>query len=305
MTQLEIIKETKDFRIKDGTAVTIGKFDGVHMGHKKLISACMIKKQQGLKVCVFTFSPSPENFFGADERCLTTTAEKRRVFAELGVDILVEYPFDKETADPPPEDFIRDILCGKLNARYIAAGSDLSYGIRGEGDSKLLLSLCDKFGYEADIIDKVKIDGDIVSSTLIRDAIKNSDMERACAYLGAPYQITGEIVHGNKIGRTIGMPTINQIPDEEKLLPPFGVYYSEAEIEGKVFKGITNIGVKPTVSDEHKVTVETFLYNFNQDVYGNRAGVRLLGFLRPEMKFNSIDELKAQMKKDIEAGFRR
>lgn len=302
---MEIIKDTKDFRIEEGTAVTIGKFDGVHMGHKKLISACMAKRAEGLKVCVFTFSPSPEKFFGSEEKCLTTVAEKRRVFAELGVDILVEYPFDKETADTEPSDFIKDILCGKLNARYIAAGSDLSYGIRGEGDSKLLLSLRDTLDYEADIIDKVKIDGEIVSSTLIREAIKNSDMEKAEAYLGSPYQITGVIVHGNRIGRTIGMPTINQIPDDEKLLPPFGVYYSEAEIEGKVFKGITNIGVKPTVSDEKKVTVETFLYNFNQDVYGNRAAVRLHGFLRPEMKFDSIEELKAQMKRDIEAGFRR
>ena len=302
---MEVIKETKDFRIERPTAVTIGKFDGVHMGHKKLIESCMKQKEKGLKVCVFTFAPSPEKFFGAEEKCLTTVAEKRRVFDELGVDYLVEYPFDKETADTEPESFIREILCGKLHAKYVAAGSDLSYGIRGEGDSKLLLELRSKYDYEADIIDKVRIDDEIVSSTAIRDAIKNSDMEKAAAFLGAPYQITGEIVHGNQIGRTIGMPTINQIPDEEKLLPPFGVYYSETEIEGKLFKGITNIGVKPTVTDEKKVTVETFLYNFNQNVYGNRAGVKLLGFLRPEKKFDSIDDLKAQMKKDIEAGFRR
>jgi len=302
---LEVIKETKDFRIEYPTAVTIGKFDGVHMGHKKLIESCMRQREKGLKVCVFTFSPSPEKFFGSEDRCLTTVAEKRRIFDVLGVDYLVEYPFDKETADTKPEDFIREILCEKIHAKYVAAGSDLSYGIRGEGDSKLLLDLRNKYDYEADIIDKVRIKGEIVSSTAIREAIRNSDMEKAADFLGAPYQITGEIVHGNRIGRTIGMPTINQIPDEEKLLPPFGVYYSEAEIEGKVFKGITNIGVKPTVSDEHKVTVETFLYNFNQDVYGNRAGVRLLGFLRPEMKFGSIEELKTQMKKDIEVGFRR
>ncbi|MBO7387244.1 MAG: bifunctional riboflavin kinase/FAD synthetase [Lachnospiraceae bacterium] len=302
---MEVIKDTKDFRIESPTAVTIGKFDGVHMGHKKLIGSCMRQREKGLKVCVFTFAPSPEKFFGAEERCLTTAAEKRRVFDELGVDYLVEYPFDKETADTEPEDFIKDILCGKIHAKYVAAGSDLSYGIRGEGDSKLLLDLRNKYDYEADIIDKVRINDEIVSSTAIREAIRKSDMEKATAFLGAPYQMTGVIVHGNRIGRTIGMPTINQIPDDEKLLPPFGVYYSEAEIEGKIFKGITNIGVKPTVSDEKKVTVETFLYNFNQDVYGNRAAVRLHGFLRPEMKFNSIEELKAQMKRDIEAGFRR
>ena len=302
---MEIIKDTKDFKIEEGTAVTIGKFDGVHIGHEKLISACLIRKQQGLKVLVFTFSPSPEAFFGSKEKCLTTVEEKRRVFAELGVDILVEYPFDKETADTDPKDFIKEILCGKLNAKYVAAGSDLSYGKKGEGDSKLLLELSKEYGYEAEIIDKVKIDNDIVSSTLVRDAVKKGEMERALSYLGFPYQITGVIVHGNKIGRTIGMPTINQLPDEEKLLPPYGVYYSEAEIDGHVFKGITNIGVKPTVTDENKVTVETFLYNFNQDVYGTRANVRLLGFLRPEMKFKGIDELKKQMKKDIEEGFRR
>jgi len=302
---LEIIKDTKDFRITEPTAVTIGKFDGVHMGHKKLIEACLEKKKEGLKVLVFTFMPSPETFFGSEEKCLTTVAEKRRVFEKQGVDILVEYPFDKETADTEPLRFIKDILCDKINAKFIAAGNDLSYGRKGEGDSNLLISKQDEYGYSVSIIDKVRIEGEIVSSTLIRNAIKSSDMVKAAKLLGMPYQITGEIVHGNRIGRTIGMPTINQIPDEEKLLPPFGVYTSEAEIEGKVFKGITNIGVKPTVTNDKVVTVETFLYNFNQDVYGNRANVRLFEFMRPEMKFEGIDELKRQMKKDIEEGSRR
>lgn len=302
---MDIIKDTKDFRIKDGTAVTIGKFDGVHMGHRKLIDACMNKRQEGLKVCVFTFAPSPEKFFGSEEKCLTTAGEKRRAFAELGVDILVEYPFDRETADTLPVDFISDILVGKLNAKYVAAGRDISYGRKGEGNAGLLLDLQDKYGYTASVIDKVMIDGQVVSSTAIREFIKEGNMEAALAFLGSPYQIPGVIEHGNKIGRTIGMPTINQIPDDEKLLPPFGVYLSDAEIEGNVYKGITNIGVKPTVSDERKITVETFLYNFNQDVYGNRANVRLKSFMRPEMKFADINELRIQMKKDIEEGFRR
>lgn len=298
---MEIIS-TKDFHIEGPSAVTIGKFDGIHMGHKKLLASCMVKKQMGFKICVFTFSPSPEAFFGSKEKCLTTVEEKRKLFAELGVDYLIEYPFDKETADMDPEDFICDILVARMNARFIAAGDDLSFGKGGKGNSELLLSLQEDYAYRAEIIDKVRIDNNIVSSTLVRSAVKEGKMEFVRELLGAPYQISGTIVHGNKVGRTIGMPTINQMPEEEKLLPPFGVYCSETIIDGNIYKGITNIGIKPTVSNDMKVGVETFLYNFNQDVYGNKADVKLYCFLRPEQKFNSVEELKEQMKKDIEAG---
>jgi len=299
---VEIIKETKDFNIEGPSAVTIGKFDGIHMGHKKLLSAIAVKKQLGFKICVFTFDPAPEVFFGKEDKCLTTPLEKERIFESLGVDVLVEYPFDKATADMDPTEFIRDILVDRMGAKFIAAGDDLSYGRGGKGDSQLLFQLQNDFGYRAEIIDKVKINNEIVSSTAVRNAVKTGDMELVRDFLGAPYQVTGTIVQGAQIGRTIGMPTINQIPDDNKLLPPFGVYFSEAVIEGAVFKGITNIGIKPTVSDEKKITVETFLYNFNQNVYGNEAVVRLFKFSRPEKKFNNLDELKAQIKQDCENG---
>ncbi len=302
---MKIICDTKDFHIEEGTAVTIGKFDGIHMGHKKLIEACVNRKSQGLKALVFTFSPSPESFFGKESKCLTTVDEKRRMFNEIGVDILVEYPFDRETADTEPADFVNNILIGKLNAKFIAAGDDLSFGKGGKGDAAFLKDMSRNLDLDVEVMDKVRVGDYVVSSTLVRETVEAGNIVMANSLLGSPYTVSGEIVHGNRIGRTIGMPTINQIPDEEKLLPPFGVYFSETEIEGREYKGITNIGIKPTVSNDNVVTVETFLYNFNQDVYGTRANVRLFDFLRPEMKFANINELKTQMRKDIEAGYRR
>ena len=163
-------------------------------------------------------------------------------------------------------------------------------------------SLAHHLGFEAHKIDKIERNGKVISSTLIRSLVEKGEMEEAAACLGAPYRITGKIVHGRALGRRIGIPTLNQIPPSDKLLPPFGVYYSEVRADGKVYKGMTNIGTKPTVTQEMKVTVETYLYDFSGDLYGETAEVGLLTFRRPERRFSGVEELKKTMEEDIEAG---
>jgi len=283
--------------------VAIGKFDGLHLGHRKLLSEILRQKEDGLKAAVFTFDPSPEVFFGMNPaRELSTNEEKRDLFREIGIDILVEFPFNKETAAISPEDFVIDILCGRMNAKFVAAGTDLSFGSMGKGNFTMLSSLARHMGFETCKIDKIERNGKVISSTLIRELVEEGNMEEAAACLGAPYKITGKIVHGRALGRRIGIPTLNQMPPTDKLLPPFGVYYSEVKADGRIFKGITNIGIKPTVTNDNQVTVETSLYDFSGDLYGETAEVSLLTFRRPEMRFSGVSELKKTMEKDIRAG---
>jgi len=300
---MQTIRGTTQFKIEEGTAVAIGKFDGLHLGHRKLLQEILKQKEDGLKAAVFTFDPSPEIFFGMNpSRELSTNEEKRRLFEEIGIDILVEFPFNKETAATSPEDFVIDILCRRMNAKYVAAGTDLSFGAMGKGNFALMSSLAHHLGFEAHKINKIERNGKVISSTLIRSLVEDGNMEEAAACLGAPYRITGKIVHGRALGRRIGIPTLNQIPPTDKLLPPFGVYYSEVRADGKVFKGMTNIGTKPTVTEEMKVTVETYLYDFSGDLYGETAEVGLLTFRRPERRFSGVEELKKTMEEDIRAG---
>lgn len=300
---MRIIRGTTNFQIEEGTAVAIGKFDGLHLGHRRLLQEILRQKEDGLSATVFTFDPSPEIFFGMNpSRELSTNEEKRALFRELGIDILVEFPFNEETAATSPEDFVIDILCRRLNAKFVAAGTDLSFGSKGKGNFTLMASLARHLGFEARKIDKIERNGKVISSTLIRSLVEAGDMEEAAKCLGAPYKITGKIVHGRALGRRIGIPTLNQIPPSDKLLPPFGVYYSEVKADGKIFKGMTNIGIKPTVTEESRVTVETYLYDFSGDLYGETAEVSLLTFRRPERRFSSIEELREAMEEDIRQG---
>jgi len=304
---MDIISDTKEFYINGRTAVAIGKFDGVHIGHQKLLmelSDAAASSDEEMRTCVFTFDPAPSVFFGAESSLLTTRKEKRILFERKGIDILIEYPFDRETADTEPSDFLDDIIIGRIGAGVIAAGRDLSFGRKGAGDCTFL----QKYGAENDIdvriIDKLKIDLDgecEVSSTIIRELILQAKMEEAEMLLGIPYFIFGRVVHGNHIGAGLGFPTINILPDPDKMLPPYGVYTSDVIIDGKKYRGLTNIGRKPTVSDHEDRGVETYIYDFDRDVYGLDAEVYLKHFCRPEMRFGSLDELKAQLASDIES----
>jgi riboflavin kinase/FMN adenylyltransferase len=210
-----------------------------------------------------------------------------------------------------PLSYISDVLVKRINAKCIVAGDDVSYGKGGKGDYKLLEEKASEYGYDVIIIDKVLYEGREVSSTYVREEVKKGNMELVTKLLGTPYHVGGEIIHGRKLGRTIGMPTVNQRPPIEKLLPPKGVYYSyvylhsangDMPYDGVKLPAITNIGIKPTVDNSHAMGVETYLYDFDYDVYGDDMEVYLLKHKRPEMVFDGVDALKAQMASDIEAG---
>lgn len=300
---MQIIRDTTDFVSPGETAVSIGKFDGVHLGHRRLLEELIDQKEKGLLATVFTFNPYPEVFFGyGSKQMLTTLEEKEQIFEKMGIDILVEFPFNAVSAATPSREFVTRFLCSHLRARFIAAGPDLSFGDHGSGNFSLLEELAPEYGFTAKKIEKVIMDENIISSTLIRRLISTGEVTTAARYLGEPYMVRGRIVHGKALGRRIGIPTLNQVPPEDKLLPPFGVYYSDVLIGEKKYCGMTNIGIKPTVSEEKRVTVETYLYDFRDDIYGETATVQLLTHRRPEMKFGSLEELKKTMEQDIQAG---
>ncbi|WP_026488303.1 bifunctional riboflavin kinase/FAD synthetase [Butyrivibrio sp. XBB1001] len=298
---MKIITRLDELNISEKTAIAIGKFDGIHLGHKKLLKLILDQKQDGLKATVFTFEPSPEEFFvGHPVKQLFTRNEKRKAFEAMGIDILVEFPLNVQTAATPPEDFVKNILVEDLKADYIAAGCDVSFGDKGRGDQHLLKSMSRELGFELCLIDKVMLDGEEVSSTRVRNQVADGNIPMAKRLLGSDYSISGIVEHGNHLGSTIGVPTVNVLPPVGKLLPPFGVYSSIVVVGDRTFKGMTNIGRKPTVSSNNQVGVETYIYDFDEDVYGKFIEVKLCEFKRPEMKFESVEKLKAQMKKDIE-----
>ena len=300
---MKIIKDTTEFYIEEATAVAIGKFDGFHRGHQTLLQKMQEQKKKGLATVIFTFVPSPAAFFSTEiMKELTTLEEKRKIFEKAGIDYLIEFPFVQETADMEPEAYIKEVLVERIHAKCVVAGEDVSFGRRGSGNAKLLLDKSEELGYDVVLIDKVQYEGREVSSTFVREEVTKGNMELVHRLLGIPYHVGGMIVHGRKLGRTLGMPTVNQIPTKEKLLPPNGVYFSYVMLDERKLPSITNIGTKPTVADGMVMGVETYIYDFDEDVYGEELEVYLLAFKRPEMRFDSVDALKVQMAKDIAAG---
>lgn len=299
---MQIIENTTEFYLENKSAVALGKFDGIHLGHRRLLERVLEQKRQGLWTVVFTFDTSAASFFGGETKELSTREEKRAVFSRLGIDVLIEFPLNRETAATEPTDFVARYLAGQMRTAYLCAGPDISFGKGGAGDYALLEAYAGTYGYQVELIDKVRVDGEEVSSTRVRRAVRAGEMEEVTAMLGAPYRVSGKVVHGRQLGRKLGMPTANLLPDERKLLPPNGVYYSRAEVGEKTYRGISNVGYKPTVSEEQIMGVETYLYDFEGEVYDRDMTVELLAFRRQEQAFASVEALRRQIEADVEAG---
>lgn len=300
---MQVITGTREFQIEEPTAVTIGKFDGRHKGHQKLLREMLcFKERQGLKAAVFTFDMAPAGVMaGRVQTVITTNQERRNKMAKMGIDYLVEYPFDQNTAHMSPEEFVSEVLVRRMHAKAVVVGTDCSFGYKGKGNAQLLKEMSESCGFEAVIIEKEQDDHRDISSTYVREELDQGNIEKANELLGEPYAIHGVVVHGNHIGGAIlGFPTANILPPLEKHLPPFGVYVSQVLVDGALYRGVTNIGKKPTVEGESPVGVETFIMGLEANLYGKEIEVQLLNFERPEQKFSSLEELKERIEKDKE-----
>lgn len=284
---MEIIKGL-DFKIEN-SAVSLGKFDGFHRGHRLLLDR--ILEHPKLHATVFTFDGI------LNGKQIYLEEEKRSLLERLGVEREVLFPFSEKTRSMTPETFIREMLVERMDAKLICVGEDFHFGKDRRGDVDMLSKYAPQYGYELCVFPKIKEDGEVISSTRIRGELAQGRIEKANRLLGDPYFVRGEVVHGNALGRTIGMPTANLLPGEQKLLPAYGVYATRVEADGKIYGGVTNVGVKPTVGAD-RANVETTLLHFDGDLYGKQITVYFLEFLRPEQRFDSLEELKAQMSRD-------
>lgn len=300
---MQYMTGTREFQIEEPTVVTLGKFDGLHRGHQKLLDEVFRYKQKGYKTAVFTFETTPNTLMSGRLQTMITTNEERRVNLErAGIDYLVEYPFNQEVAHLLPEEFVSDILVKQMHARAIVTGTDFHFGYKRSGDVTLLQILAHRHGYEMTAVAKA-LDGEReISSTYIREELARGHIEKANELLGYSYMIHGEVVHGRHLGTKLGFPTVNILPRIQKHLPEFGVYLSKVIIDGSIYDGITNIGRKPTIEGERPAGVETYIYGLDEDLYGKWIEVRLIGFLRPERRFDNVEALKKQVLNDKEEG---
>ena len=286
--------------------VAVGKFDGEHRGHQKIIATMLtVAREQGLKTAIFTFGTPPAAVVSGQRRPqILTNEERRERLHQAGIDYIVEYPFDAEIAAMDGEDFVREILLGAMRMRAIVGGEDLRFGKAGAVNAAKLKSLGERLHFSVYIIQKETEAGEKISSSLIREALAAGDMAKANTLLGMPYTAEGVVQHGNGIGnRILGFPTINLLLPAGKLLPRRGVYQTETVLpDGRTFRSITNVGTNPSVEQDHlshRLRLESFLLDFSGNLYDTRVRLRFLRFIRPEKKFASLTALKQQIMADL------
>lgn len=287
---MEYITGIEQYSGTGKTALTLGKFDGLHKGHQKLIDKIRSYSDKNCKSVLCAFDMHRESLM---------TKQERRKHLEGKIDCLIDYPFTKELREMEAEVFVKKILCEKLHAAHIVVGNDFAFGHGKRGNAEMLEMFSKKEGYTLDVIEKERHDHIVISSTYIRDVLSQGNVTLAAELLGYRYAVTGIVRHGRQLGRTLGFPTMNVEPDEEKILPRFGVYVCRINVDGRWYNGIGNVGVKPTVTEEHKRLVEVFVYDYEGDAYGKEITVQFCDFERPEIRFSSIDELKEQVVKDL------
>jgi riboflavin kinase/FMN adenylyltransferase len=278
---------------KSGTAIALGYFDGLHKGHRNVISLAAAEKKNGLTPVCFTFSKSPKSvLYGTQSNALMTNEDKIKTLERLGIERTYQADFEK-IMNMPAKDFAQKILVDTLKAEKLFCGFNYRYGKNGEGSAETLKSFCDSKGITLTVVPAQESEGEVVSSTLIRKLIADGNVKRANELMCSRFGFSSVIEHGKRLGRELGTPTINQPLCSELVVPKFGVYASLVTLEsGERFCGVTNIGIKPTVGGNTPLC-ETWMPKYSGgEIYGQSADVRLLEFIRPERKFSGIDELK-------------
>ncbi|MBE7030836.1 MAG: bifunctional riboflavin kinase/FAD synthetase [Ruminococcaceae bacterium] len=273
------------------TVIALGKFDGVHRGHTALLEkTAQIARAQGLTSVVYTFPVKTGALMGG--------AEKQALFSDLGMDRVYAEEFTEQFRRMSAGEFVKNVLMEQFHARHVVVGFNYRFGYQRSGDAQLLAKLCAPYGVGVTVVEPVMADGEPISSTRVRALIEQGDVDAAQTLLGRRYAVTGEVLHGKQLGRTIGFPTVNLIPSQEILLPRRGVYATITMVDGKQVKGVTNVGPNPTVEVDAPDKVETHLFDFDGDLYGARIKVEFVEKLRDEHTFSSVDELRKQIEED-------
>lgn len=291
------MKEINEQGIKKPSAVALGFFDGLHLGHIEVIKHTLLR--DGLCPVVFTFNGKTllPKFKEHSGHYIITHEQKIAIFEKIGVEYIFAPDFN-DVKNYTAEEFVRKILKELLSASLVVCGYDFRFGKGGEGDPEMLKKLCASYGIDCEVIPAVSVDGENVSSTVIREKIKRGDISEANKCLGYEFSYYLPVIEGKQLGRTMGFPTINQHIPDYMVKPKNGVYKSWTVAEGKTYRSITNIGVKPTVSDNGETVMETHIIGYSGNLYGKNIQVALREYLRPEKKFGNLDELKIQLESD-------
>jgi riboflavin kinase/FMN adenylyltransferase len=298
---LKIYQSLNEFIPTKKTIVTLGTFDGVHLGHNVILDKiCNIAKQENLESVLLTFFPHPRLIVSNDTeiKMLNTLSEKAILLEEKGIQNFIIHPFDKFFSELFPREFVEQVLIKQLNIQKIIIGYDHKFGKNRAADFNDLIAFGKEFGFEVEEISAKQVDEVSVSSTKIRNSLLEGNISLANAYLGYSYMLSGIVVKGNQLGRTIGFPTANiEISENYKLIPKNGVYIVTAIVNKKTIFGMMNIGVKPTLGDNIP-SIEVHLLDFSEDIYGQKIQVNVIERLRDEQKFDSFESLKSQLEID-------
>jgi len=283
--------------------LTIGNFDGVHKGHQlmlqKIKEACEAKK---LKLAVITFTPHPQKILHPEKvKFLISSYEQRRkIISQIGVDFLIEVPFTRDFSTLTPEEFLERFIFVYPNIDTFFLGYDFAFGANKKGDHSLVKSICDKKSVFVEVQSKYELDNMTISSSLIRSHISKGDFKLVNEILGRPFHLEGVVIKGEGRGKKIGFPTANIQPMDDLILPEKGVYVTKTHYKDMTFKSITNIGVNPTFKDDNIVNIETNIFDFNLDIYGEKIDVEFLHKVRNEKKFSTVNDLISQISTDVE-----
>ncbi len=279
--------------------IALGSFDGLHVGHLSLIYKVVeVAQKNSGKSMVFTFKNHPRAFINKENapKLLMSNERKIELLENNKVDIVCFKEFNDEFMQITPKEFI-EYLIFTYNAKGFVVGFNFKFGYKNLGDVELLRELQNEYGYELCVMEPCTYKNEVISSTRIRKALESGEVSDAYEMLSIPYSLSGEVVHGRQIGRTIGFPTANLKYDEKFVLPKIGVYYTNIKVNNNIYKGITSVGKNPTVEGK-SLTVETYILDFNEDIYGKEIEVSFIRKIRDEKKFNGLKELKEQLEKD-------
>lgn len=298
---MKIYTSLQEFTSTKKTIVTLGTFDGVHLGHTVILDRiCNIAKQENLESVVLTFFPHPRLIVSNDSeiKLLNTMAEKAKLLEQKGIQNFIIHPFDKLFSELSPSEFVKQILIKQLNIQKIIIGYDHKFGKNRAADFNDLIAFGNEFGFDVEEIPAKQVDEVSVSSTKIRNSLLEGNISLANDYLGYSYMLSGIVVKGNQLGRTIGFPTANiQISENYKLIPKNGVYMVTTILNNKIIFGMMNIGIKPTLG-ENLLSIEVHFLHFSEDIYGHKIQVNVMERLREEQKFESFEVLKSQLEID-------
>ncbi len=292
----------KNITQQQGTVVMLGNFDGLHAGHQRLLSTLKATGlRTGLQTVVFSFYPHPVSFLTKTPfPTIYSQDEKAHLLEQAGIDLFVAYPFDESLAKCSPQDFVLHILYEQLKCQEVVIGQDYHFGSHQAGTPKVMQEIAQPFDMSVRVVPLLLTHGQKISSTIIRQHIQQAQFREAAQLLTRPYFIRGPVVHGKKLGRTLGYHTANLPVSVYKLLPPNGVYATETLVQGKAYKSITSVGVNPTVAKDSPVSVETHIQGFAQDIYGETIQVNFHKRIRSEMRFDSLSALRRQIDADVQ-----